>query len=38
MDDVTVIMPKPKNYREALSGSGKGVYPKTHLKKERGAW
>ncbi|MEK6743053.1 MAG: AbrB/MazE/SpoVT family DNA-binding domain-containing protein [Nitrospirota bacterium] len=37
-DDVTVIMPKPKNYREALSGSGKGVYPKTYLKKERGAW
>jgi AbrB family looped-hinge helix DNA binding protein len=38
-NDVTVIMPKPKNYQEALSGAaGKGVYPKTHLKKERGAW
>ena len=35
---ITVIMPKPKNYQEALSGAGKGVYPKTHLKKERGAW
>jgi len=37
-NDVTVIMTKPNNYREALSGAGKGVYPKTHLKKERGAW
>jgi AbrB family looped-hinge helix DNA binding protein len=37
-DDVTVIMLKPKNYREALSGAGKGVYPKVYLKKERGAW
>jgi AbrB family looped-hinge helix DNA binding protein len=36
--DITVIMPKPKNYQAALSGAGKGVYPKTHLKKERGAW
>ena len=37
-DHVAVIMPKPKSYREALSGAGKGVYPKAHLKKERGAW
>lgn len=37
-DDVTVIMPKPKSYQDALSGAGKGVYPKTHLKKERRAW
>jgi AbrB family looped-hinge helix DNA binding protein len=37
-DDVTVIMLKPKNYREALSGAGRGVYPKAYLKKERGAW
>jgi AbrB family looped-hinge helix DNA binding protein len=37
-DAVTVIMPKPKNYREALSGAGKGVYPKTHIRKERGSW
>ncbi len=36
--DTTVIMPKPKSYQETLSGAGKGVYPKTHLKKERGAW
>ena len=37
-DDVTVIMQKPKSYTETLSGAVKGVYPKTHLKKERGAW
>lgn len=37
-DDVTIIMPKPENYRSALSGMGKGLYPKTHLKKERESW
>lgn len=26
-DDVTLIMPKPKSYRAALSGAGAGVYP-----------
>jgi hypothetical protein len=31
-------MLKPKNYREALSGAGKGLYPKAYLKKEREAW
>jgi len=35
---ITMIMPKPKNYLEALLGAGKRVYPKIHLKKERGAW
>jgi hypothetical protein len=37
-NDVTIIMPKPENYRSALSGMGKGVYAKTHLKKERESW
>ena len=37
-DDVTIIMPKPKSYRDALSGMGKGIYPKTHLKTERRSW
>lgn len=37
-DDVTIIMPKPENYRSALSGMGKGVHPKTHIKKERASW
>ncbi len=37
-DNVTVIMPKPKSHRAALTGAGKGVYGKTYLKKERASW
>lgn len=37
-DDVTIIMPKPKSYRTALSGMGKGIYPKAHLTSERRSW
>lgn len=37
-DNIAVIMAKPKSYQEALSGAGRGIYPKTHIKKERGAW
>jgi AbrB family looped-hinge helix DNA binding protein len=37
-DNVTVIMPKPKSHRAALTGMGKGVYGKTYLKKERASW
>ncbi len=37
-DNVTVIMPKPKSHRAALTGMGKGVYGKTYLKKERMSW
>ena len=37
-DKVTVIMPKPKNYRSALSGTGKGAYGRAYLKKERKSW
>lgn len=36
--DVTVIMPKPKKYSVALSGSAKDVYRKDYLKKERKSW
>lgn len=36
--NVTVIMPKPTSYREALAGAGIGVYTKTYLNKERRAW
>lgn len=35
---VTLLMPKPKKYAKALSGSGKRLYPKTYLKRERGSW
>ena len=27
-NDVTIIIPKPKNYRDALSGMGRGIYKK----------
>jgi AbrB family looped-hinge helix DNA binding protein len=37
-DNLTVIMPKPKSHRTALSGLGKGIYGKSYLKKERLAW
>ncbi|MBI4698909.1 MAG: AbrB/MazE/SpoVT family DNA-binding domain-containing protein [Nitrospirae bacterium] len=36
--NVTVIMPKPKSYRDSLSGSGKGIYAKSYLHKERKSW
>lgn len=37
-DNVTIILPKPKSHRKALSGSGKGIYEKEYLKKERRSW
>jgi len=37
-DDVTIIMPKPKSYRQVLAGMGKGIYPKAYHKKERSSW
>jgi AbrB family looped-hinge helix DNA binding protein len=36
--NITVIMPKPNNYRSDLSGVGKGLYPKTYIQKERKSW
>ena len=37
-NDLTIIMPKPKNYGRALQGIAKGMYPNRYLKKERRAW
>ena len=37
-DNIAIIMQKPKNYRDALSGLAKGGYSKTHLKGERSSW
>jgi len=37
-DNLTVIMPKPKSHREALSGLAKGIYDRSYLKKERSSW
>ena len=36
--NITILMPKPKKYTDALAGLGKGVYPKDYLKKERRSW
>lgn len=35
---VTLLLPKPKKYAQALSGKGKGIYPANYLKKERHSW
>ncbi len=36
--ETTVIMPKPKNYVEALYGKSKGTYNENYLKDERDSW
>jgi AbrB family looped-hinge helix DNA binding protein len=36
--DITIIMPKPKDYAKALRGLGKGLYPPDYLKRERRSW
>lgn len=35
---ITFLLPKPKSFSRALSGLGKGLYPKDYLEKERRAW
>lgn len=35
---ITFLLPKPKKFSKALSGVGKGLYPKDYLEKERKAW
>ena len=36
--EITLLLPRPKEYVKAISGKGKGLYPKTYLKKERKSW
>ncbi len=36
--DVTIIMPKPRSYSSALSGTARGTYRSSYLKKERASW
>ncbi len=36
-DDMIVIR-KPKSYRAAITGIGRGLYPPDYLKKERESW
>ena len=33
-----IIMEKPKSFRAALRGLGRGLYPPDYLKKERESW
>lgn len=35
---VTILMPKPKRYADALTGKGKGIYGRAYLKRERRSW
>jgi AbrB family looped-hinge helix DNA binding protein len=36
--DKIIILEKPKSYRKAISGIGRGLYSADHLKKERESW
>jgi len=36
--NITIIMPKPKDYAKALYGIAKGTYPPGYLKRERESW
>jgi AbrB family looped-hinge helix DNA binding protein len=33
-----IVMQKPKSYRVAIRGLGRGVYPDGYLEKERQSW
>lgn len=33
-----IVLRKPKSYRKALTGLGRGLYPPDYLKKERESW
>lgn len=33
-----LILRKPKSYRSAIRGIGRGLYPKDYLRKERESW
>ena len=35
---ITIIMPKPKKYHNAISDITKGIYDRLYLKKERNSW
>ena len=36
--EITIIMPKPKTYTDALRGLGKRIYPARYLKDESKSW
>lgn len=38
MGNKVIVLEKPRSYRAALAGLGRGLYPKDYLKKERASW
>ena len=36
--DDMIVFRKPKSYRAAITGIGRGLYPPDYLKKERESW
>jgi len=36
--DDMIVLRKPKSYRAAIAGIGRGLYPPDYLKKERESW
>jgi len=38
MGDRILVLQKPKSYRKAISGMGRGLYGTDYLKKERESW
>jgi AbrB family looped-hinge helix DNA binding protein len=36
--DRVIVLQKPKSYRTAIRGLGRGVYPSSYLQKERKSW
>ena len=36
--DKIIVLEKPKSYRKAIAGIGRGLYPPDYLKKERESW
>jgi len=37
-NDRVLVLSKPKSYRKAIRGLGRGVYPGDYLQKERDDW
>jgi len=37
-DGDVIVLQKPKSYRDAITGLGRGVYPAGYLEKERQSW
>jgi len=36
--DRVIVLQKPKSYRAAIRGLGRGIYPADYLEKERDSW